>query len=202
MAAPQQKTAIRFEPHFHSKRVMVRGGGSTYHRDMDATPVPASGARAATVSPERAFLSDAGVAISVLNWARYRVVMRVFGVKRDQVNFLTFVLALGAADATYNAVRGIIRHPWPLSGVDTAVAGTLAREAGFAIAGPKAREVKLFWTVIAVAAIGSATPGLRRLLHRIRVAEQRVGEERERWWGAAQPAATRPQSVGPMEQEP
>jgi hypothetical protein len=165
------------------------------------TPVSASGAGAARVSAERAFLSDAGVALAVLNWARYRVVMRIFGVPREQVNLLTFVLALGAADTTYSAVQRI-RHPWRPSGVDTAIAGSLIREGAFAIAGPKAREVKLFWTLIALAAIGSATPGLRRALHKIHVAEQRLGQERMRFWGAAQRAATRPPPLGSIEQAP
>jgi hypothetical protein len=160
---------------------------------MDATPVPASGAGPATVSAERAFLSDAGVALAVLNWARYRVVMRVFGVPHEQVNLLTLVLALGAADTTYSAVQRL-RHPWRPSRVDTALAGSLIREGAFAIAGPKAREVKLFCTLVALAAIGSATPGL----HKIHVAEQRVGQERMRFWGAEQRAATRPQSLGPI----
>jgi hypothetical protein len=33
-----------------------------------------------------------------------------------------------------------------------------------------------FWTLIALAAIGSASPGLRRALHKIHVAEQRVAK--------------------------
>jgi hypothetical protein len=164
---------------------------------MDTTSVPANGAGAATVSAERAFLSDAGVALALLNWARYRVVMGVFGVPREQVNLLTFVLALGAADTTYTAVQRI-RHPWRPSRVDTAIAGSLLREGAFAIAGPKAREVKLFCTLVVLAAIGSATPGLRRALHKIHVAEQRVGQERMKFWGAAQRAATGPQSTGPI----
>jgi hypothetical protein len=158
---------------------------------MDATPVPASGAEAATVSAERAFLSDAGVALAVLNWARYRVVMRVFGVPREQVNPLTLVLALGAADTTYGAVQRI-RHPWRPSRVDSAIAGSLIREGAFALAGPKAREVKLFCTLVALAAIASSTPGLRRALHKIHVAEQHVGQERMRFWGEGQRAARRP----------
>jgi hypothetical protein len=175
--------------------------GSTYRRDMDATSVPAGGPDAATVSAERAFLSDAGVTLAVLNWARYRVVMRIFGVPREQVNLLTFVLALGAADTTYNAVQRI-RHPWRPSRVDTAIAGSLIREGAFALAGPKAREVKLFCTLIALAAIGSATPGLRHALHKIHVAEQRVGQERMRFWGAEQQAATRPGPLDSIEQTP
>jgi hypothetical protein len=162
---------------------------------MDATPDPAGGAGAARVSAERAFLSDAGVALAVLNWARYRVVMRIFGVPREQVNLLTFVLALGAADTTYSAVQRI-RHPWHPSRLDTAIAGSLIREGAFALAGPKAREVKLFCSLVALAAIGSATHGLRRALHKIHVAEQRVGQERMRFWSAGQRGATLPRRLG------
>lgn len=161
---------------------------------MNATSVPASDAGATTASAERAFLSDARVVLALLNWARYPVVSRIFGVSRAQVNLLTFVLALSATTATYDAARRItrqfIRHPWPLSGVDTAIAGSFVREAGFAIAGPRAREVKFFWGLVAVAAVGRlAAPGMRRELHRIHVAEQRVAEERMEFWGTAQPAA-------------
>ena len=157
---------------------------------MDATSVPASGAGAATVSAERAILSDARVALGVLNWARYRVLTGTFGVSRDQVNLLTFLLALGAANATYDAARRVIRHPWPLSGVDTAIAGSLVRESGFAIAGPLAREMRFFWGLIAVAGVaGVAVPGIRRGLHLFHVAEQRLGQARMRSWGAAQHAA-------------
>jgi hypothetical protein len=188
-------TSISFETGDAARR------GSTYRRDMDATSVPASGAGAPTVSAERAFLSDAGVALALLNWARYRVVMRVFGVPHEQVNLLTFVLALGAADTTYSAVQRI-RHPWRPSRVDSAIAGSLIREGAFALAGPKAREVKLFCTLVALAAIGSSTPGLRRALHKIRVAEQRVGQERMRFWGEGQRAASRRQSLGSIEPAP
>jgi len=163
--------------------------GSNDHLGMDATSVPASGAGAATVSPERAILSDARIGLRVLNWGRYRALTGMFGVSRDQVNLVTFVLALGAANATYDAARRIVRHPWPLSGVDTAIAGSLIRESGFAIAGPRAREMKFFWGLVAVAGVGGvAAPGMRRGLHRLHVAEQRLGQGRMRFWGAAPPA--------------
>jgi hypothetical protein len=156
---------------------------------------------ATRVSAERAFISDAGVALAMLNWARYRVMMSVFGVPREQVNLLTFVLALGAADTTYAAVQRI-RHPWHPSRVDTAIAGSLIREGAFALAGPRAREVKWFWPLVVLAGIGSVTPGLRRVLHRINVAQKRVGEERMRSWGAAQRAAPPPRPLGATKQAP
>jgi hypothetical protein len=71
------------------------------------------------------------------------------------------------------------------------------REAGFGIAGPKAREVQLFGALIAVAEIGGlALPGIRRGLHSIHVAEQRVGQQRRRIYGAAQRA------VGTRDEQP
>lgn len=139
------------------------------------------------VSAERAFLSDARLAMTVLNELRYPLLRRMFGVSREQSNLLTFVLALGAARTTFDVARRIVRHPWPLDGPDTGIAVCLVREGGFGIAGPKAREIKWFGALIAVAGVGGLTlPGLRRALHGLHIAEQRVGEQRMRIYGAAQ----------------
>jgi hypothetical protein len=165
--------------------------GSTDHRDMDAAPVSADISGAPMSSAGRTFLADARIALTALNWTRYRVLSRMFGVSREQANLLTFVLALNAANATHDVLQRILRHPWPLSGGDTGIAVFLVREAGFGIAGPKAREVRLFGALIAVAAIGGVTrPGIRRALHSLHVAEQRFVQERRRIYGAAQQAGT------------
>lgn len=162
---------------------------TTPHRNGNAAP---GGAGEARVSAGRAFVSDARLAFGVLNEARYPVLRYVFGVSRAEVNLLTFVLAVGAANATYEALRRFIRHPWPLDRADTAFAGFFVREIGFGIAGPKAREIDRYGALIAVAAIGSVTlPGARRALHAMRVAEQRVGQQRMRVYGAAQPEERR-----------
>jgi hypothetical protein len=146
-----------------------------------------SGADRPMVSAQRALASDARLAFTILNELRYPVLRRVFGVSRDQANLLTFVLALMAAHESYDIARKILRIRWPLRGADNAIAGVLLREAGFAIAGPKAREVQLGGALIALAAVGSLTlPGLRRALHNLHVLEQRVGEQRRRIYGAAQ----------------
>ena len=144
-------------------------------------------AGAPMVSAERALVSDARLALAVVNEVRYPVLRRVFGVPREEANLLTFVLMLSAARTTYRVARRIVRHPWPLNGPDTAIAGFLVRELGFGIAGPKARELQMFGTLIAIAAVGGLTlPGLRRALHSLRIAEQRVGQQRMRIYGAAQ----------------
>ena len=107
---------------------------------MDSAPTPGLGAGAATVSAERAFASDVRLVLAVLNQARYPLMRRVFGVSREQVNLLTFVLALSAAGATFEAIQRFIRHPWPLDGPDTAIAAAVVREAGFGIAGPNEKR--------------------------------------------------------------
>jgi hypothetical protein len=92
-------------------------------------------------------------------------------------------------NAAYDTLWRIIRHPSPLSGTDTAIATVLVREVGFGIAGPKAREVQFFGTLVAIAGIGGLMlPGMRRALHGVHVAEQRVGQQRRRIYGAAQRA--------------
>jgi len=146
---------------------------------MDAAATP-------TVSAERAFLYDVRLVLAVLNQARYPLMRRVFGVSRDQVNLLTFVLAASAVATTYEALVRFIRDPWPLDGTETAMAAAVVREAGFGIAGPRIRQTHLFGALIAVAAMkGLALPGMRRALHSAHIAEQRVGEQRKRIYGAA-----------------
>ena len=150
---------------------------------MDATAV--SNGRG--ISAGHVFLSDARLAAGVLNQARYRSLSRVFGVSREEANLLTFVLALGAAGAAHETARRIVRGPFRWSGSDAALGGFLVREAGFGIAGPAAREVPLFGTLVAVAMIGGlGIPQLRRGLRGIRATEHRVREQRMRIYGAAQ----------------
>jgi hypothetical protein len=99
---------------------------------------------------------------------------------------------LTAADATYRAAQRITRHPWRPSGANSVLVGGLVREAGFGIAGPQAREVKSFLTVVAFASFVGSIPVLRRAAHKLHVEERklhveerRVGEKREEFWGSA-----------------
>jgi hypothetical protein len=65
--------------------------------------------------------------------------------------------------------------------------GTIAlREAALGVAGPSARKVPGFGTLVALALLGGlAAPGLRRTLQRLRAAERRVRRERIRRYEAA-----------------
>jgi len=165
---------------------MCRELGRATVATMDAAATPIADAGAPMVSAERAFASDVRLVLAVLNHGRYPLMGRVFGVSRDQVNLLTFVLALTALGTTLDAVRRFIRDPWPLDGTDTAIAAAVVREAGFGIAGPKIRQTHLFGALIAVAAVKGLTfPGLRHALHSMHVVEQRIGLQRRRIYGAA-----------------
>jgi hypothetical protein len=66
------------------------------------------------------------------------------------------------------------------------MSGFLMREAGLGIAGPAAREVPLFGTLVAIAMMGGiAIPELRRALRGIRAAEHHIRERRTAIHGAA-----------------
>jgi hypothetical protein len=119
------------------------------------------------------FLTDARLARAVLNHLRYQALNRVFGASRDQANVLTVVLLLGAADGAYEAARRIIGMR--VSGSDAALGAFALRDAALGVAGPSAREVPRFGTLVAFAMLGGlAAPGLRRTAQRMRAAEQRL----------------------------
>ena len=156
---------------------------------MGATSDPTS-TDTAGIGAARVFLSDARLVLGVVNEVRHRSLRRMFGASREQANLLTFVVVLTATGVAYEAAVRVIRAPFPMSGSDAAIGGYLVREAGLGIAGPAAREVPLFGTLVAAALIGRvAVPELRRALRGIRAAEGRVRAQRMRVYAAAQRAA-------------
>ena len=125
------------------------------------------------------FLSDARLALAVLNHLRYQALGRAFGISREQVNALTVVLLLAAADGTYEVGRRISGLRLHVSGPDAALAAVALRDAGLSVAGPQARQIPGLGTLVAVAMLGGiAAPTLRRTIHRLRAAEQRVRRQR------------------------
>jgi hypothetical protein len=121
------------------------------------------------------FLTDSRLALAVLNHLRYQALSRVFGVSRDQANVLTLVLLLGAADGAYEAARRIGGMRLRASGTNAALGAFALRDAALGVAGPSAREVPGFATLVAFAMLGGlAVPGLRRTAQRMRAAEQRL----------------------------
>ena len=130
------------------------------------------------------FLGDSRLVLAVLNHLRYQALNRVFGTSREQANALTVVLLLGAADSAYEAARRI--SGMRLRVFDAGLGATALREAALAVAGPRARAVPGFGTLVALALLGGlAAPGLRRTVQRMRAAERRVRRERITRYAAA-----------------
>ena len=109
------------------------------------------------------FLADSRLVLAVLNHLRYQGLNRVFGVSRDQANVVTVIVLLSAADGAYEAARRITGMRLRVSGADAAIGGFALREAGLRVAGPAAREIPGFPTLVALGIVGGlAAPTLRR----------------------------------------
>jgi hypothetical protein len=149
----------------------------------------------------RVFLSDVRLAAGVLNYGRHIVLRRYFGVSREQANVLSFILALGAAQGALRTTRRMVSAPFRVSRGDALIGGYLVREGGLGIAGPGAREVPLFGTLLAFGMLGGlAVPEVRRALRGLRTAERRVREQRMRIYGVGQRAASQGrEAVAPSE---
>jgi hypothetical protein len=121
------------------------------------------------------FRADSRLAFAVLNHLRYQALNRVLGVSRNQANVLTVVLLLSAADGAYEAARRISGMRLHASGTDAALGAIALRGGALGVAGPSARAVPGFGTLVAFAVLGRlAGPGLRRTAQRMRAAEQRL----------------------------
>jgi hypothetical protein len=138
----------------------------------------------------RLVLSDARLALGVLNYARYETLRRVFGVSREDANLLTFVLLLGGADLGLRGSRQAVRATRKLSRTDSAMGGFALRTALLGITGQSPRDVPpLFGTLLAAAMLaGLFLPGLRRAAVSLRATEHRVRLERERRYSDARRA--------------
>jgi len=127
------------------------------------------------------FLTDSRLAAAVLNHLRYQALNRAFGVSRGQANALTAVLLLGAADGAYEAARRVGGMRVRVTGTDAALGAFALRDAALGVAGPSARGVPAFGTLVAFAMLGGlGAPGLRRTVQRMRAAEQRLRAAEER----------------------
>jgi hypothetical protein len=132
------------------------------------------------------FLTDSRLVLAVANHLRYKALNRVFGVSREQANLVTVVLLLAAADGAYEGARRIGAMHMGVSGGDAAVGAIALREAALGVAGPNARAIPGFGTLVALAILGgAAAPGLRRTAHRMRGAEQRLRRARIRRYAVA-----------------
>jgi hypothetical protein len=138
----------------------------------------------------RLLLADSRFAFAVVNRGRRWAIARVFGLTGPQADMLSFVLALGAVEATLEGLRRAIAKPFGLTGPDAVMGAFTLREGTLAIAGPAAREAPGFAALVMLAVIGGVgLPGLRRARHNLRVLERRVRSERIRRYREALEAA-------------
>ena len=120
----------------------------------------------------RLLLADARLALAVANHVRYEALQRTLGLSREQVNVVTVVLALTAADIAHDVAK---RLPHPqLPSADSTALGLLGlSSAAHGVAGPGSRQ-------ITVAMIGGLAAPAIRAFQRTRAAERRVRTERIR----------------------
>ena len=131
-------------------------------------------------------LTDARLALAVLNHVRYDALRWAFGVNREQANVVTALLVLGAAESVYEGARRIPGLRPSISGVDAAIGAIALRDGVLGAAGPAGREIPGFATLAALAALGGiVAPRLRRASARARAAEHRIRVERIRRYEAA-----------------
>ena len=152
-----------------------------------AETMPIAMEASAGFSSSQLFLTDSRLVLAVLNHLRYQALNRAFGVSREQANVVTAALLLGAADGAYEAARRITGTRMRVSGTDAALGAFALRGAALGVAGPGARAIPGFGSLVAFAVLGGlAAPGLRRTAHRMRAAEERVRRQRISRYLAAQ----------------
>jgi hypothetical protein len=157
-----------------------------------SSTVPAAGPRRADFGAGQLLLADSRLAYAVLNHVRHRALARAFGVTPAQANLLTFVLALGMADAAWRTAGRVVHAPMHITSSDMAAGAFAVRESAIGIAGPGARQTPLIGTLLAIGVIGGlGVPGLRRAAAGLRDAERRVRAQREAQYSRARAALRR-----------
>jgi hypothetical protein len=153
---------------------------------MGDRPTSTTRARRSDFGTVDLLLADSRLASIALNEARVRLLLRTYGVSRDDANLLTFVLVVTAFRATATTVPRVARAMRRIPGMDFATGGFLVREGAVGIAGPAASEVSPFATLLTIAIAGGiAIPALRRAVRRARVVEHNVRIFREQMYSDA-----------------
>lgn len=121
------------------------------------------------------FLIDATAGVKLANEARYRTLARFFGIQRSDVNLLTAMLALTAANAVYERVHRP-NAPQPSTAVaDLAIGVGALREAIYSVAGPASRDTTLGGTLVALAVlIGLTRQPVGRSIRGMRASGRRL----------------------------
>jgi hypothetical protein len=145
------------------------------------------------VAPEdlggaRLLVSDVGVALSLLDEARYRAVRWLFGVPREQSWQVTLVAIAVLASAARTKSEQVLRGPGGPTRTDLALGAAGLRELVVAIAGPSAQDSPLVGTVVTIAVLGGVVrPGLSWTVRGFRTATHRVGRSLKQRYGHVPP---------------
>lgn len=115
------------------------------------------------VTGARLLARDMGVVTLLANDARHRTVQRVFGVDKNDVNLLTLIVLLVAAERMQATSRKVRGSRGPTLAEDFLGFG-IVREALCRVAGPDARDTPALASLLAIAVIGAtARSGLRSI---------------------------------------
>jgi hypothetical protein len=117
----------------------------------------------------RLLISDARVALLLVDEARCRTLERLFGVSRQQANLATLVAIGVIADATHETVRNLITGPGGPRRTDAWIGAGVFEEAFRGVAGPGSRDTSWLGPLVATALIGAwARPAVRGSLRGVR----------------------------------
>jgi len=121
------------------------------------------------------FPSDPRAALVLLNEARCRAIQGVFGVRRDQVNVMTFIAAMTLTEVVHTRAHRVRRGLRGPTRAEVIVGDWLLNALGQGIAGPASREIRFFPALIGTAAVGTfGARVLRRGAHDTKAASHRL----------------------------
>jgi hypothetical protein len=160
---------------------ILSGGG--VRGEHDVAPEDLGGARL--------LVSDVGVALPLLDEARYRAVRWLFGVPREQSWQVTLIALAVLASAARSKSEQVLRGPGGPTRADLALGAAGLRELLAAIAGPSAQDGPLVAIVVTIAVLGGVVrPGLSRTVRGFRTATHRAGRSLKQRYGHLPPRPT------------
>jgi hypothetical protein len=119
------------------------------------------------VSGARLLFRDASVALLVLDEAWPRMLVRLFGISRDDSPLVTAILIGLAAGALHDKAAAIRKAPSP-SASDTVIGAAVLDEAAHCVAGEWSREAPFFLPLVAFAVIWKYHPLARVSIRAVR----------------------------------
>ena len=119
----------------------------------------------------RLLLTDTKVTLLMLDEARYRLILRVFGVDREGSYLVTVIAVVVVAGMLRDKAAEVFTfRPRPS---DTIIAHGVVRELGYRIVGDSFRETPLFGRLVAIAVLG----GLFRPVLRVSLRDLKVSSD-------------------------